>query len=64
MAPPAHAQDSTAAMDVDKELSQRRGISGSLAPIKKEGKSKGATPVQMAIGFGSIVVMIVVVKWL
>lgn len=57
----ARAQDDTASLD--QELGQRRGISGSLAPVKK-GEGEGPTTVQMVIGIGSIFVMIAVVKWL
>jgi hypothetical protein len=55
------AQDDTASLD--QELGQRRGISGSLAPVKK-GEGGGPTTLQMAVGVGSIFVMIAVVKWL
>ena len=60
----AFAQDSAGARSVDKEISQRRGVSDSLAPIKKDDGKKGPNATQMFIGFGSIVVMIIVVKWL
>lgn len=62
----AHAQDkANAAKKVDKDLAKRQGVSGALAKGKKEEeKPDRATPTQMAIGVGSIFVMIAVVKWL
>jgi hypothetical protein len=62
----AHAQDTkNAAKKVDKNLAKKQGVKGALAKGKKEEeKAKPATPVQMAIGVGSIFVMIAVVKWL
>lgn len=60
----SHAQtDTKATKTVDKNIANKRGVADSLAKGDKEG-SKGATPVQMAIGFGSIFVMIAVLKWL
>lgn len=65
----AHAQAAketkNAAKKVDKSLASKKGVSGALANGKKEDeKPEAATPVQMAIGIGSIFVMIAVVKWL
>ncbi len=59
----AHAQDSKATRTVDKNVANRRGVSDSLAK-KKEDDGSGATKTQMAIGIGSIFVMIIVMKWL
>lgn len=59
----AQAQDSKATRTVDKNVANRRGVSDSLAK-KKEGEGGGATKTQMAIGIGSIFVMIIVMKWL
>jgi len=50
--------------DLDRELGQRRGVSGALASTKKEDEGKGPTKFQMFLGLGSIFVMIAVVKWL
>ncbi len=55
---PAQAQTASG----DKDLAGRTGISGSLATTKKD-DTKGATKLQMAVGVGSIFVMIAVVKW-
>ncbi len=64
-APAAHAQnDSDAAKTVDKQIAQRKGVSGSLASGKIAEEGSGPTKSQMAIGIGSCVVMIIVVKWL
>lgn len=62
----AHAQDDAknAAKKVDKDLAKRQGVSGALAKGNKEEKPERATPAQMAIGIGSIFVMIAVLKWL
>lgn len=53
----------------DNNLSQKRGINQSLAnrPLggeDEEGEAKGPTKFQMGLGFGSCIVMIIVVKWL
>lgn len=61
----AVAQDSEAAKNVDRELQSRRGVSGSLAPVeKKEKDGEGPTQLQMALGVGSVFVLIAVWKWL
>ena len=62
----AQAKDTkNAAKKVDKDLAKRKGVSGSLAKGKKgEELPDKATPTQMAIGVGSIFVMIAVLKWL
>lgn len=62
--PPAFAQDDD--FSGDKNLASRQGIKGSLQTNAKkdEGDSKGPTKLQMAVGVGSIFVMIAVVKWL
>lgn len=62
----AQAKDTkNAAKKVDKDLASRKGVKGSLAKGKKgEDVPDTATPVEMAIGVGSIFVMIAVVKWL
>jgi hypothetical protein len=55
--------------DLDKELSSRHGLKGSLATSKSKGKGteeeekKGPTKFQMFLGVASIFVMIAVVKW-
>lgn len=57
--------DNDAAKRVDKDIANKRGVAESLAPVKKKGDGEGGTTkTQMAIGFGSIIVMIIVVKWL
>ena len=62
---PAYAQgDSKAARNIDKEVAQRRGVSGSLAKGKIAEEGAGPNKTQMAVGIGSCVVMIIVVKWL
>jgi hypothetical protein len=59
-----HAQnDNKAAKTVDKSLATKQGVSDSLAKGSKDSKT-GATAVQMAIGIGSIFVMLAVLKWL
>ncbi len=63
----AHAQqgakDTKSAKGSDKKVATRTGVSGALAD--GDGKDlEGPTKTQMAIGFGSIVVMIAVMKWL
>jgi hypothetical protein len=61
----AHAQgDSGATKRVDKGIAEKKTVSDSLKTVKKEDAKPGATPIQMAIGVGSIFVMIAVVKWL
>lgn len=51
--------------DGDKNLAQRKGVAGSLqTSAKPEGDKKGPSKLQMAVGVGSIFVMIAVVKWL
>ena len=61
----AYAQnDSKAARTVDKEVAQRRGVSGSLAKGQIAEEGAGPNKTQMAVGIGSCVVMIIVVKWL
>jgi hypothetical protein len=65
LAETAHAQnDSDAAKTVDKSIAQRKGVSGSLAKGKIAEEGSGPNATQMAIGIGSCVVMIIVVKWL
>lgn len=65
MSEPVYAQgDSGAARKVDKEVAQRRGVSGSLAKGKIAEEGSGPNKTQMAVGIGSCVVMIIVVKWL
>lgn len=63
----AHAQnDSNAAKDFDKVTARKTTVGEALSteePTKKGDKS-GPTPVQMAIGVGSVIVAIIVVKWL
>jgi hypothetical protein len=61
----AHAQnDSQAAKTVDKDVATRRGVNDSLAKGKIAEEGAGPNKTQMAIGIGSVVVMIIVVKWL
>ncbi len=65
IAQPAHAQDSDAAKSFDKDTANKRGVSESLADgPASEDVVEGPTTLQMAIGIGSVVVMIIVVKWL
>ena len=47
----------------DDDMLKRKGIDGLLSNSAYDA-SKGATPVQMMLGFGSFFVMIAVVKWL
>lgn len=64
MANEAYAQGGSS-KSIDKELSQRRGVSGSLASGKKDkGDSRNPTPLQMGVGIGSCVVAFVVLKYL
>ncbi|HOZ47800.1 MAG TPA: hypothetical protein PLO37_05700 [Candidatus Hydrogenedentes bacterium] len=60
----AHAAFGPSTSGLDKELSERSGVEGSLSSGKKLDDAKKAKPYQMAIGAGSILVMIAVVKWL
>lgn len=60
IASPVHAQDG------DQNLAKRQGLKGALqtnAKKDEDGKD-GPTKLQMAVGVGSIFVMIAVVKWL
>ena len=51
--------------NLDKGMAEKRGIAGSLASgSKDEDEETGPTKLQMALGVGSIFVMIAVVKWL
>ena len=52
--------------DGDKNLASRQGVGGALQTnaTEDEGDSKGPSKLQMAVGVGSIFVMIAVVKWL
>lgn len=59
----AHAQDRSADKKVDKAQASKRTVSDSLS----EGRGavgEGPNKLQMALGIGSFVVMIIVVKWL
>lgn len=60
----ASAQDDTNTTSADKNIAQKRGVSGALQTTKPEDESDGPTKLQMAIGVGSIFVMIAVLKWL
>lgn len=61
----AHAQDSDGAKSSDKKVSQKRGVSGSLAgPEEDEGEAKGPNSAQVVVGIGSCVVAFIVFKWL
>lgn len=70
MTPDTHAQlktgDSDASRSVDKDRATKRGVSGALADGSEEDlvEGDGPTKLQMALGLGSIPVMIIVVKWL
>ena len=60
--------DSDSAKAIDKDRATKKGVSNSLASGKKEkegddGPSPPTKP-QMALGAGSFIVMIIVVKWL
>jgi hypothetical protein len=46
------------------DLQERRGVSGSLAQPDPSKQGKGPSKLQVAVGVGSIFVMIAVVKWL
>ena len=60
----AAAQDRSTS-DLDKGLSQKRGVSDSLASGKiGPDESKGPNKLQVFLGVGSIFVMIAVVKWI
>jgi len=64
----AYAQnDSDSTKAIDKDRATKKGVSNSLAsgnPNEEEGEGAGPTKVQMGLGFGSLVVMYIVVKWL
>lgn len=61
----ADAASKDASAKSDKKVSQRRGISGSLASgDDDDDDGDGPNAVQMGFGVGSIFVMIAVVKWL
>ena len=62
----AQAQgDSKDTKRVDKGIANKKGVADSLKTVKKGDEvPKRATPTQMAIGIGSCVVAIIVVKWL
>jgi len=60
----ALAQDNAKSKNVDKSVATRKGVKGSLADGKKDEEAEGPSKTQMAIGVGSIFVMIAVMKWL
>lgn len=57
----AFAQKSNAA--ADKNIAQKKGIRGALQTSKPEDEQDSATKLQMAIGVGSLFVMIAVMKY-
>ena len=63
-----HAQtDTDASKAIDKDLATKKGVRNSLAGGKKdddEEDERKPSKAQMALGLGSFVVMIIVVKWL
>ena len=65
MVGPAYAAkaDSDTAKAGDKKISAKKGLEA-LEQDPKEEEAEGATGVQKMIGFGSIVVMIIVVRYL
>ena len=62
----AYAQDSTEAKGNDKSTGSKQGFNESLSSAEDSelANADGATKTQMAIGAGSFVVMIIVLKWL
>ena len=59
----AQTEDGTADKTHDKKQASKRGVGDSLAE-GRETEGEGPTRVQMALGIGSFIVMIIVVKWL
>ena len=63
----AYAQgDSDSAKAIDKDRASKKGVRYSLASGKDDEDDDGLAPskAQMAVGLGSFIVMIIVVKWL
>ena len=56
--------DSTSARSTDKNIAERRGVSGSLAQGKEVDEDRMPNKVQMWVGIGSVFVAVAVVKWL
>ncbi len=58
--------DSAAANAVDKDRATKKGVRDSLADGRKKSDDEPGPPnkAQMAVGIGSFIVMIIVVKWL
>ena len=59
--------DSDAAKAIDKDRATKKGVRNSLASGKKRDEDEDSlnpSKAQMAIGVGSFIVMIIVVKWL
>lgn len=62
----AYAQsDSGSAQAIDRDLVTKQSVRDSMAGIEKEEDDDGGpSRTQMALGVGSVIVMIIVVKWL
>lgn len=61
----AYAQgDSDSAKAIDKDRASKKGVRNSLASGKDDDDSLNPSKAQMAVGVGSFIVMIIVVKWL
>ena len=58
--------DSDSAKAIDKDRATKKGVRNSLASGKKGDDEDNLNPskAQMAVGIGSFIVMIIVVKWL
>ncbi len=58
--------DSDATKAIDRDSATKKGVRNSLASGKKDDDDDGLNPTkaQMALGIGSFIVMIIVVKWL
>ena len=59
--------DSDSAKAIDKSSASKKGVRNALAGGKKEDDDKdnlSPSKAQMAVGIGSFIVMIIVVKWL
>lgn len=59
--------DSKSTKNIDKDLATKKGVANSLASGKKKEEGEddlNPNKAQMALGVGSFIVMIIVVKWL
>lgn len=59
----AQAEDGKADKTHDKKQATKKGVSGALAD-GRDAEGEGPSKLQMGIGIGSFIVMIIVVKWL